>query len=76
MVKRKRQKMNNKHMLFMVLACAIPMLIVFLAPVIGIKSNYTIIIGMMVCMAAHVFMMSSHCNESDKSKSSEKKEHH
>lgn len=73
--------MKKNHMLWMILACAIPLLIVFLLPVFGIKSDYIAFIAIIIMFAAHLFMMGGHDHGQEKDDKSGKKkgdahEHH
>ncbi len=50
---------DTKHVWLMMLACAVPILILFLLPVLGIKGNYGwAAIVLMVLM--HLFLMRGH----------------
>lgn len=50
---------DSKHMWLMVLACAIPLLLVVLLPLLGVKMNITwIAVGLMFVM--HLWMMKGH----------------
>ena len=54
----------KKHNMFrMVLACVIPLLVILLLPVLGIKSDYTAFIFIILMFAAHLFMMGGHGHE-------------
>jgi len=44
----------------MILACVIPLLLIFLLPFFGIRSNYTIFIAMILMVVIHLFMMKGH----------------
>ena len=52
--------MKKNHMLWMILACAIPLLIIILLPIFGIKSDYIAFISIILMFGAHLFMMSGH----------------
>ncbi len=50
---------DTKHMWIMMLACAVPILILFLLPTLGIKGNYGwAAVVLMVFM--HLFLMRGH----------------
>lgn len=75
--------MKKNHTLWMMLACAIPLLIIFLLPVFRIKSDYIVFIAIVLMFGAHLFMMGGHRHDHDeeqedkKGKSrGEKHEHH
>jgi len=55
--------MKRKHALWMILSCAIPLLIVFLLSTFGIKSDYTVFIFIVLMLACHLFMMGRHRHE-------------
>ncbi|HIH31825.1 TPA: hypothetical protein HA235_03895 [Candidatus Woesearchaeota archaeon] len=65
--------MKHNHLLWMILACAIPLLIVLLLPVFGIKSNYSIIIAMVSMIVMHLFMMRDHRHKHDEASDSNNK---
>lgn len=50
---------EGHSMWLMVLACAIPLLIIFLLPVFGISANYTWV-AIILMFALHLFMMGGH----------------
>ena len=58
--------MKMNHMLKMMLACAIPLLVISLLPVFGIKSDYTVFIFVALMIMCHLFMMSGHGHEHKK----------
>lgn len=51
---------EKNHIFWMILACIIPLLIVLLLPVFGIRSKYTIFIAMILMIVVHIFMMKNH----------------
>lgn len=57
---------EKNHMIWMALACIIPLLIVLLLPLFGIKNNYTIFIAMVLMIVMHIFMMKSHNHNNPK----------
>jgi len=50
---------NKKHMLLMVLACSVPLLLVILLPLFGIKFN-VLWIGIGLMLIIHIWMMKGH----------------
>ncbi len=50
---------DSKHMIFMVLACAVPMIFIALIPVFGISQNYAWI-AIIAMIVFHLFLMKSH----------------
>ena len=57
----------GKHMWLMMLACIVPLVIILLLPVFGIKGNYTWI-AIIVMFAMHLLMMGGHGTKSAKHK--------
>jgi len=51
-----------KHMVFMVLACIIPLAIIILLSIFGISSKWTTIGAIALMVFLHVFMMKNHFN--------------
>ena len=49
-----------KHVLFMLLGCALPLLLIFLAPALGLGSNYSFFIFMVAMFACHLLMPMHH----------------
>jgi fatty acid desaturase len=55
-----------KHSLLMVLACAVPLLLIFVLPALGVSSNTSLFIFIIVFFVGHLFMitkMSGHGND-------------
>ena len=47
----------KNHWLWMIIGCGLPLLLIFLLPVFGIKSNTGFLLFMVLCFASHLFMM-------------------
>jgi cell division protein FtsW (lipid II flippase) len=47
----------KNHWLWMIIGCGLPLLLIFLLPVFGIKSNTGFLLFMILCFASHLFMM-------------------
>ncbi len=52
----------NKHMIWMVIGCVLPLLLIFLLPVIGINlsNNVAFFVFILLMFACHLFMMKGH----------------
>jgi len=50
----------KKHWLWMLLACVAPILLIFLLPLFGVKSDLTFALFLVVFFVAHLFMMRGH----------------
>ncbi len=57
---------HANHMWWMALACAIPLIIVSILPAIGIKSNYTGVLLIVLVVGAHLLMIGKSCHHDDK----------
>jgi len=71
--------MKNNHMLWMILGCALPLLLIFLLPISGIKSDIIAFIAIALMFIAHLFMMSGHGHKKDEAQNGNgdnKHEHH
>ena len=51
---------HNPIWIWMILGCLLPLSLIFLLPLIGIKGNYTILIFFIVMFACHFLMMGKH----------------
>ena len=52
--------MSRKHMIWMIIACTVPFLLIFSAPAFGIDSDTTLALFIIAMFAGHLFMMRSH----------------
>lgn len=51
---------NHNHGLWMVIGCVLPLLLIFLLPAFGIRSNNTFLFFVLAMFACHFLMMGSH----------------
>lgn len=51
--------MNLKHILMMLVGCTLPLLLIFIAPLLGIKGDWSTLTFIIV-MACHLFMPMHH----------------
>lgn len=66
--------MKWKHILMMVVGCALPLLLIFMAPLLGIRGNWSVFIFVAAMFACHLFMPMHH-HQSDKSKKTNHEPH-
>ncbi len=68
----------NKHIIWMIVGCGIPLLLIFLAPAIGISGDISFFIFIVAMFACHLLMPMHHGSRHDKShrKGSENLKHH
>ncbi len=50
----------------MIIGCGLPLLLLFLAPVIGLSSNITIFIFIIAMFASHLLMAKHHGHDANK----------
>lgn len=50
----------NKHIIWMIIGCAVPLLLIFLAPVFGLSSNLSLLIFIIVMFGCHLLMPMHH----------------
>jgi len=55
----------KNHWLWMIIGCGLPLFLIFLLAVFGIKSNTGFFLFMVLCFASHLFMMRNMDNQSD-----------
>ena len=60
----KRYKMRQ-HGIWMIVACALPLLLIFLLPAFGVGSGAYLMIFLIFCFGLHVLMMSGHRGSHD-----------
>jgi len=51
---------NHNHGLWMMIGCILPLLLIFLLPVFGVKSNVSFLIFVVAMFACHFLMMGGH----------------
>ncbi|WP_141691572.1 hypothetical protein [Rhodohalobacter halophilus] len=56
----------SKHTFWMIIGCGLPLLLLFLAPVIGLSSNITIFIFIIAMFASHLLMAKHHGHDANK----------
>ena len=52
--------MKWKHTLMMLVGCSLPLLLIIIAPLFGIKGNWSIFIFIIAMMACHLLMPMHH----------------
>jgi cell division protein FtsW (lipid II flippase) len=50
----------KKHALWMLIGCVLPILLIFLLPVMGIKGNGALILIIILILACHLIMVVGH----------------
>lgn len=50
----------RRHSFWMIVACALPLLLIFLLPAFGVGSGVYLFIFLIFCFGLHVLMMSGH----------------
>jgi len=50
----------NKHLFWMIIGCTVPLLLIFLMPLLGISGNYTFLIFIVAMFACHLLMPMNH----------------
>lgn len=71
----------KKHILWMVVGCTVPLLLIFLAPVLGLSSNISLFIFILLMFACHLLMpmhihgSKNHQDEQPNSETSKNKTH-
>ena len=69
----------KKHILWMVIGCTLPLLLIFFAPALGLSSNLSVFIFIVAMFACHLLMpMHHHQEQQAKKQNSEpsKNKHH
>ena len=51
---------NHNHGLWMMLGCILPLFLIFLLPVFGVKSNISFLVFVVAMFSCHFFMMGKH----------------
>lgn len=52
--------MKNKHLIWMLIGCVLPLLLIFFAPALGLGSNVSLLIFIVAMFACHLFMPHGH----------------
>lgn len=55
----------RQHSVWMIVACALPLLLIFLLPAFGVGSGGYLLIFLVFCFGLHVLMMSVHSRNHD-----------
>lgn len=52
--------MKRNHLIWMIIGCIVPLLLIFLAPALGLSSNYTLLIFILAMFASHLLIPHGH----------------
>lgn len=52
--------MKKNHTLWMLIGCALPVLLIFIFPLLGIKGNWPLFIFILLMFVCHLFMINWH----------------
>ena len=67
----------SKHIIWMIIGCTVPLLLIFLLPLFGITGNYTFLIFIVAMFACHLLMPMHHeTHEHEGHKETTKKDEH
>lgn len=55
----------KNHGLWMIIACALPLLLIFLLPSFGVASDRLLFIFLLLCFGLHILMMRGHHGDHD-----------
>ena len=50
----------DKHTLWMIIGCGVPLLLLFFAPLLGLSSSITIFLFVVAMFACHILMIGHH----------------
>lgn len=50
----------NKHIIWMIIGCAVPLLLIFLAPALGLSGNLSLLIFIIFMFGCHLLMPMHH----------------
>ena len=64
----------GKHMIWMIIGCSIPLLLIFFAPALGLSGNWSLFIFIIAMFACHL-LMPHHGGHRQNHKNSETKKH-
>jgi hypothetical protein len=53
------------HGVWMIVACAVPLLLIFVLPALGVTGNVPILIGIAAMFGLHLVMMAGHRHKDD-----------
>ncbi len=66
--------MKKNHMLWMLIACGLPLLLLFFLPSFGVESDITLFVVVVIFFLAHLFMIGGHSHHGKQDQ--EEKQHH
>ncbi len=66
----------NRHFLWMLIGCTLPLLLIFLLPVFGIRSQETLVVFIILMFACHLMMLGGHNHNHSHSSKGKKHESH
>ena len=55
----------KKHGLWMIIACALPLLLIFMLPSFGVRGDASLFIFLVLCFGMHMLMMRGHHGDND-----------
>jgi hypothetical protein len=58
-----KRKAMNKHMILMLIGCVLPLLLIFLAPLIGMNGKVSLLIFIVAMFLCHLLMPMRHGGE-------------
>jgi len=64
----------KKHGLWMLIGCVLPILLIFLFPLLGIRGEWTLFVFVILMFGCHLFMTGGHKKVSGKG--ADEEEHH
>ena len=50
----------NKHSIWMIIGCGIPLLLLFIAPMLGLNNSITLFLFIIAMFACHILMIGHH----------------
>lgn len=63
----------KKHIIFMLIGCLLPLLLIFLLPLFGVTGNYSMFIFIIAMFACHLLMPMHHCSHEQQSGNTQNK---
>ena len=57
----------KRHLIWMIIGCTVPLLLIFLLPLFGITGNFTILIFIVAMFACHLLMPMHHGGHKEQS---------
>lgn len=52
--------MKRNHLIWMIIGCTVPLLLIFLAPAFGLGSNFSLLLFIITMFGFHLFMPHGH----------------